>query len=253
MISGAIQIIRPLNCTVAMLTLLLSQYILFNDLKITSELILASITTFLACAGGNALNDYYDYAVDMKHKKYRPIPSKKITKIQAIKLSILLFISALMTASLTNLKFLALTTVIIVLLYYYDKHSKKIGYLKDIMSAILTAIVLIAPLTIGLKTDLILIIIIFLASLSRELLKDLEEEKKLILNSGTPLTLMVLSYILSFTYFTTQPRMLLNLLLIVPLIIIYKSTRNKDYHTAQKTAKKTMILFLLLMIARWYL
>jgi geranylgeranylglycerol-phosphate geranylgeranyltransferase len=52
----------------------------------------ACLSVFFVSAGGNAINDFFDLEIDRINKPYRPLPGGEISRLSALRFSILLFL-----------------------------------------------------------------------------------------------------------------------------------------------------------------
>ncbi|MQK95647.1 UbiA family prenyltransferase, partial [Escherichia coli] len=55
-----------------------------------TALILPIAVVVLIAAGGYVINDYYDAEIDLINKPFRPIPSGRVSKVEALILSLIL-------------------------------------------------------------------------------------------------------------------------------------------------------------------
>ena len=84
-----IELARPLNCLIAAASILLGAFIT-GDIDSPWPIFLACLSGMLIAAGGNAINDYYDAGIDRINRPLRPIPSGKVSRIQALMMSMVL-------------------------------------------------------------------------------------------------------------------------------------------------------------------
>ena len=85
-----LQIIRPLNAFVAGLAGILA-YVIATGTLIPAVLIIF-LMILLITAAGNVINDYHDAAIDAINRPDRPIPSRMITRKEALIYALVLFI-----------------------------------------------------------------------------------------------------------------------------------------------------------------
>lgn len=181
-----IEIIRPGNAIMAVIAVVLIGIIGQN---FNTPFILGIIAVFLATAGGNVINDYFDYKIDAINKPKRPIPSGRISLKNAHIYASLLFIIAIIFAILIgylidNFILTMIVALSSLLMYYYAKTLKKIALIGNIAISFLTGLSFIfAGVIIGLDSSSFGIIYIslylgFFASLmtmAREITKDMED------------------------------------------------------------------------------
>jgi 4-hydroxybenzoate polyprenyltransferase len=75
--------------------------------------------------GGVVLNDYIDFKKDKHERPTRPLPSNKISKRNAVYLSIFSFLSALIFALYTGITGILITITILILIIIYNLYSKE--------------------------------------------------------------------------------------------------------------------------------
>lgn len=86
-----VEIIRPGNVIMAIIAVIL---VAILEKSIDVPIILAMLAVFFAMSGGNVINDYFDYKIDLINKPQRPIPSGRISLNNAKNYAYLLFIVA---------------------------------------------------------------------------------------------------------------------------------------------------------------
>ncbi|WP_299522945.1 UbiA family prenyltransferase [uncultured Methanobrevibacter sp.] len=86
-----VEIIRPGNVIMAIIAVVL---VAILKKSIDIPIILAMLSVFFAMSGGNVINDYFDYKIDLINKPQRPIPSGRISLNKAKKYAEFLFIIA---------------------------------------------------------------------------------------------------------------------------------------------------------------
>src|SRR3989344_7138913 len=86
-----LRLIRPLNCFMASVGVYIAYLIVTSNYSFNAEITLGILATFFVCAGGMAINDYFDAHVDKINRPKRPIPSGAITKRNALIVSAFLF------------------------------------------------------------------------------------------------------------------------------------------------------------------
>lgn len=77
--------------------------------------------------GGVILNDYFDYNVDSITDSYRPIPSGRVSRKDALFLSVIFFIIAVILSLFISIKLLFATAVLLILVTLYNSRLKKKG------------------------------------------------------------------------------------------------------------------------------
>ena len=149
------------------------------------NIIAAALSAALILGGGNALNDYFDYQVDIINKPNRPIPSHRITRSDTLMLTLTIFLIGLALAKSINPLCFRIATFNTLMLIIYARYSKKMLFTSNIFISYLTASVFIYGAAAvynptigvgdGLKLAAVLTICAFFTNLSREIIKDIED------------------------------------------------------------------------------
>ncbi len=166
-----IEIMRPLNVLITILVVAVG-FIMLDSWNWWALVVLP-----LICAAGNVLNDWADADVDVYAHPDRPIPSKRMTRNDALRLSILLFtLAIILSFNLNILSFiLVLTTIFIVVVY--DLWLRGVPLLGNIAVSLATSMAfLIAGSSVGRFKDMVFpASLAFLLNLSREIIKDIQD------------------------------------------------------------------------------
>ncbi len=175
---GYIRITRPLNAIMAGIAVLLGYIIAAGTLSPDAFLLIPVVT--LITAAGNVVNDYCDREIDRVNRPDRPIPSGEVHVRSALIYAILLFAAGLcITILLGSPLLLAIAVFNSALLVLYAAHLKGVALIGNVAVAYLASSIFLfggAALGLnGLLHTLPLAGIVFLAMLSRELLKDPED------------------------------------------------------------------------------
>jgi geranylgeranylglycerol-phosphate geranylgeranyltransferase len=194
-IKDAIEILRPINCLMGSLTVLiglLNTRIGILPEKFVINIILGILAYIFIAGSGMVINDIYDIEIDLINRPQRPIPRGSITIAQA-KLLFVIYLILGLTASVFNsiLNMLGLSNIIIAALFgliglVYAKWGKKSGFLGNIIVSISFSIGLIYGAILNSSIIPIYIYYFFFTSffllLSREVIKgceDIEGDKHL--------------------------------------------------------------------------
>ena len=263
-----LKIIRPVNCLFAFVLTIFAYDIAKNSINISVQAIFAAISTFLIAGGGNILNDFFDYKIDLKNKPYRPIPSKNILRRESFLLSLALFVLGLIVSSFVNSNVFMIATVATMVLIVYGFIGKFLGFAGDILISFLTALVFVMGAFIisdKIPFNIILIALAtFTINLSREVVKDIEDyeadkgykitlPQKIGKERATLVALMILmvhflvAYILLPIYFTG-----IVFLISVPLVILLVLQVMKNLKTLnEESAKKAQEILKLIMFVEF--
>lgn len=174
-----VQLFRIGNCIIGVVGLILGAFIA-EGLQIVdhaTELVLASAVVFTFIVGGNALNDYTDREVDKKAHPNRPIPSGRITPRTALTISAIMFtVSFVLSLALDWISILIVSSAIGVMILY-ETWSKRAGLAGNVSISWLTAaLFLLGGSVVGSpEKTVIFALMAFLATLGREIVKDIED------------------------------------------------------------------------------
>ncbi len=194
-IKDAIEILRPVNCLMGSLTVIIGLLNTRTGIlpeKFLVNIILGILAYVFIAGSGMVINDIYDIEIDLINRPQRPIPRGSITITQAQILFVIYLILGL-TASVFNstLNILGLSNIIIAAFFgligwVYAKWGKKSGFLGNIIVSISFSIGLIYGAILNSSIIPIYIYYFFFTSffllLSREVIKgceDLEGDKQL--------------------------------------------------------------------------
>jgi len=178
-VPALIELMRLNNCIMALIAILIG-FALANGTNYSIALV-AALSGFLICAGGQAINDYFDAKIDAKLSKDRPIPSGRVTKKEALWFSINLFILGNFLAYSINPLSMNIALAFTFLLVIYPALLNKVKYLGNFIVAGGTAITFIfGSVATGGIFPLVLALAIsaFFANLAREITKDIQDTKK---------------------------------------------------------------------------
>jgi geranylgeranylglycerol-phosphate geranylgeranyltransferase len=172
-----LEILRPFNCLMAGAAAIIGLLIAGGFDAMASVLIFLSV--FLITGAGNAVNDYYDRDIDAVNRPDRPIPSKRIGPAAALNYSLLLFAAGCILAGLVNQICLAVAALNSVLLFFYARNFKATPLVGNLCVAYLTGSTFLfggaAQGISGMEANLVPAGLSFLATMSREIAKDIED------------------------------------------------------------------------------
>lgn len=183
-----LEIIRPGNVLMASIAVLLVAIIGHNY---NLPIFLAMISVFFVISGGNVINDYFDYKIDLINRPDRPIPSGRITLEKGKTYAYFLFLCGIITGLLisyieTNLIPSIIVIFPVVLLYLYAYKLKSTILIGNLIVGFLTCLCFIfGGYVIGIETKTTYIINIsyylglfaFIMTSAREITKDMEDIK----------------------------------------------------------------------------
>jgi len=181
--------------------------------KITLPALLAII--FIA-AGGNMINDSFDFFIDLVNRPDRPLPSGRFSRKNAKRLSFVLFFIGIFFSLFLPLLSIVIACFTVVLLIFYSYFFKRSGFLGNFFVSYMFAsiFVAVAATTPNLMTGIFIGILAFFTSSAHEILKDMEDVrgdkiggvKTLPINHGIKKTnFIVFSFLLIAILFTPIP------------------------------------------------
>ena len=172
-----IELLRPLNCLMAAFAAILGYWLSAGAVGIVPGALLAAASTFIICGAGMAINDYYDLSVDSKAKKTRPIPSGRISALEARSVAISLFILGIMVAYYANARAFEVAIAFSILLYVYSSRLSKLKYFGNAVVALSNAFTFIMGASVTGNYSLVIIVASasFFLTWAREIAKDLED------------------------------------------------------------------------------
>ena len=179
-LKAGLEITRPINCIFAGLSALAALFIENSSLSaITSQ---NGLFTFAAvallCAAGNIINDYFDLESDIINKPKRPIPSGRIQKNTAIALGILLAAVGISAAYSLNISAFVLAIINLTVLYTYSRIKQVTPFGNAIVAYLAASVFLFGGLAAGsIQKVRMLALLSGLATLAREITKDIEDVK----------------------------------------------------------------------------
>lgn len=183
---AAIQLLRPNVCAMAVIGLAIAS-IVFGVNIFSIQFALAATAAFLICGGGNAINDYFDFEIDKINMPKRPLPSGRISRKGAFYLFWIVSVVGLALSYVVGVAFLSIALFNFIVSSFYAWKLKG-TLIKGIFVAYLGSSAFIAaPFISGFPSSLLnsalllLILISFFGTLSRQLLmdiRDMEGDKK---------------------------------------------------------------------------
>lgn len=176
-LSSVTTILRLQNSIMAGALLLIGAYITGSYQSHVFEIVFGFVIVICTTSAGNAINDFFDRDIDAVNNPNRPLPSGEISETQALTLVIALFLIALLLSLFLPDKATVLVGINVVLLAAYTPLFKQIGGVGNAVVAYLSGSVFLLA---GLITGQIIVVgslalLAFLATFSREIIKDIED------------------------------------------------------------------------------
>ncbi|MCW8802064.1 MAG: geranylgeranylglycerol-phosphate geranylgeranyltransferase [Candidatus Bathyarchaeota archaeon] len=172
---GFVQIIRPLNCLMMGFAVIVGAS-LVSDLSFSFELVFAFVTSFSLTGASMVVNDYYDRKIDAINEPNRPIPRGDVTPKQALVYALVLSLTGLAAAYLTNSSSLIVAVVAWIISITYITKGKKTGLPGNFL---VSATVVIPFIYGGLAVDqiqtstMLFVAIVFFSNTGREITKGI--------------------------------------------------------------------------------
>ncbi len=181
---GYLKLIRPLNCGMSAVGCVLGSLVATADVTKLSVFLVAEAAAiaFIFTAAGNSLNDYYDRDVDSINRPERPIPSGQVAPRSALMLAAVLFAPTVPMSYLIGWELLTLVLINLGLMSSYEFVFKREGFRGNILISWLVASLFIfgglavyGGSLVALQRIFLLALLAFLATLGREVIKDIED------------------------------------------------------------------------------
>ncbi|WP_297506249.1 geranylgeranylglycerol-phosphate geranylgeranyltransferase [Thermococcus sp.] len=172
-----IEITRPHNCILAGVVGLLGSIVAVGHFPSPLKGLLVFLVVTLGCAGGNTINDYFDYEIDRINRPERPLPRGAMSRRTAFWYAMLLFAAGLTLAVFINIYAFILAVLAYVTMFLYAWKLKPMPFIGNLAVASLTGATplygAVAVGSIGLAGYLALCA--FLVNIAREVIKDIED------------------------------------------------------------------------------
>ncbi|MEW6295694.1 MAG: UbiA family prenyltransferase [Candidatus Diapherotrites archaeon] len=174
-----IKIIRPFNCLIAAFGAFLGFSLSMNSFYFDLPLLYSMLAVFFVCAGGQAINDFFDVEIDRIIKRHRPLPRKAVGYFNSLVYSIALFLVGIGFSYFIGSLHFWLAVFFALLLIFYSAFLGRFKFIGNYVIAFSVAFTIIYGGLLGesLCLPVILAISAFLANLGREITKDLEDLK----------------------------------------------------------------------------
>lgn len=172
-----ISILRPVNCLMAAFAVSIGGRIAGSSMT-DPGIVFASLAAFLICGGGNTMNDFFDYEIDLINNPKRPLPSKKMTREHAKTYALTLFSIGVLISTFINVPSFLLALFNAGLLYLYAYSIKKMGGIRKnlTVSYLVASPFLFGGFAAGNPSiTLLLVLMALFINAAREIVKDVED------------------------------------------------------------------------------
>ncbi|WP_049987964.1 geranylgeranylglycerol-phosphate geranylgeranyltransferase [Halobellus rufus] len=176
---GLLDLTRPGNAVAAGVLTFTGAFVAAGLDSSVVAVVASVAATVFATAAGNAVNDYFDRDIDRINRPDRPIPRGAVSARGAGAFSVALFLGAIVAALALPLLAIAIAVVNLLALLAYTELFKGLPGVGNVVVAYLTgSTFLFGAAAVGQLTDvavLVLFALAALATLTREIVKDVED------------------------------------------------------------------------------
>ncbi|MBU2100551.1 UbiA family prenyltransferase [Candidatus Micrarchaeota archaeon] len=172
-----IKIIRPIDCIIAALGAFIGYSLSIQSIAFNELILYAMLTVFFVCAGGQTINDFFDYSIDKKTNKNKPLVKGTIKRKDAMIFAFILFGVGIGFGFAVSELAAIVTVFFALILILYSALMKKIKYFGNFVVSFSVAFTILfgAIISMNFFLPLILFVAAFFANTSREIIKDLED------------------------------------------------------------------------------
>ncbi len=181
--SSILRLLRPGNCVMGIVGVFIGALV-GKGLDILGpqylfELLLGMFIAFFFMAAGNMLNDYFDRNSDRINHPERPIPSGVIKPAQVIISAVGINAILLLLGILVNRYMFYILVLATLLMFGYEMVFKRRGLVGNFTIGLLVGMLFLFGAAVVLEFGIVLILFILalLATLTREIVKDIEDIK----------------------------------------------------------------------------
>jgi geranylgeranylglycerol-phosphate geranylgeranyltransferase len=178
--SAYLELMRAPNCAMAAFAAVIGWFIAFSLLGGSAEsVLLVFAVVFLVTGAGNALNDFFDVEIDRINRAERPLPSGRIRPGAALRFSMVLFTAGVSVSYFLGILCFVIAMLNSAILAVYASHLKRRVFLGNLSIGYLTGSTFLFGGAVfgweGVRSVVVLFVLSTLATLSREIVKDVED------------------------------------------------------------------------------
>lgn len=176
-LGGLVSLVRPLNVSISAAAVGASVLLAGMRWNEWDTIILAMLTGALAAAGANAINDYYDHAIDRINRPDRPIPRGLVSRADALALWAASSVAGISINIFLHWGALAMVAGSTVLLWWYSAYWKRTVLAGNVIVALMigTAFIYGGVVAHDVRKAVIPALLAGLLTLGREIVKDIED------------------------------------------------------------------------------
>jgi len=177
-----LELMRYRNCAMGGLAGVIGAAIAFSASQ--GEIVwmpLVFLAVFLITGAGNAINDYFDAAIDAINRPERPIPSGRIKRDAVFTFSIVLFATGIVISYFIGSSLIPFYIAVFnsLLLYFYALSLKRKVFIGNLSVSYLSGSTFLFGGSAygyeGIRFTLVLFLLSMLATLAREIVKSIED------------------------------------------------------------------------------
>ncbi len=183
-VSGLVELTRPVNAVVSGVLTFIGAFVAVGAEVATAgtalQTVAAAAATVLAVGAGNAINDYFDRDIDAINDPDRPIPRGAVSPRGALAFSLALFGLAVASALVLPAVAIAIAVVNLLALIAYTELFKGLpGVGNAVVAALGGSTFLFGGAAVagvaGIRATLVLFVLAAVSTLTREIIKDVED------------------------------------------------------------------------------
>lgn len=176
-IKASIQLLRPLNVIIMMVVTSAAVFFAGGFGVSPVSLILGGLTAGLIGGAANAINDFFDIAIDRVNRPERPLPKGVVRPSVAVILWAVLSMAGISLNLFLNSSALWIAVLAVAVLYAYSAWLKRTVLIGNIVVAGMTGMAFVygAAVAGAPGKALFPFLFAFLINLGREILKDIED------------------------------------------------------------------------------
>jgi len=145
------------------------------------HLAVLTISTLMIAAGGYIINDYYDVKIDLINRPDRVVIGKSIPRRYALLMHTLLSVSGTVAGFIAGWQIGVINFISAFLLWWYSNSLKRQPFVGNLCVAFLTALAIFVIPFLYRDANILFVLIYgtfaFIATLLREIIKDIEDLK----------------------------------------------------------------------------